>query len=500
MAVARTSPSIEVKKKLNHPIIDTDGHMVEFLAPIEDYVKAIGGTKFAVRFPRTLYRNVPETNEQRRDKGRIGPSWWNLPAKNTLDRATAALPKLLHQRLDEMGIDFTVLFPTHQLGLDVYRVGSAAINSYLDPEVQRIRAKAVNTYQADICREYSDRMTPVAEVVMVNPKDAMEDLEQAVKQLGLKVISISSVYRPIKAIQERFPEFYSSQGDMWTGRLGARLDTFGIDSEYNYDPFWAKCVELKVPVMDHNTGLGWPDRNSPSNYMFNRIGAFTNSHEAICKSLLLGGVTRRFPTLKFAFLEGGATWACRLYTDMVNNWKKRNRKTIHNYNPANLDRELLVKLYKEYGDSILKKKLERLIEVTPGIEPENVPDSMLDEWAPANITRPEDFLDLYVKPFYFGCEGDDPANALAFKSEIWPLGAKLKAMFSSDLGHWDVPDMREILAEAYELVEHGLMNEDDFRKFTFSTPVELFAGMNRDFFKGTVLESQVAKELRAQAK
>jgi hypothetical protein len=125
---------------------------------------------------------------------------------------------------------------------------------------------------------------------------------------------------------------------------------------------------------------------------------------------------------------------------------------------------------------------------------------MLDDWAPAKITKAEDFLDLYVKPFYFGCEGDDSTNALAFKSEYWPLGAKLKAMFSSDLGHWDVPDMREILAEAYELVERGLMNEDEFRRFTFSTPVELLAGTNADFFKGTVIESRVEKELRAQAR
>ena len=68
-------------------------------------------------------------------------------------------------------------------------------------------------------------------------------------------------------------------------------------------------------------------------------------------------------------------------------------------------------------------------------------------------------------------------------------------MFSSDIGHWDVPDMSEVLEEAYELVEHGLVNEADFREFTFTNPAMLHAGMNPDFFKGTVVEKDVAKLL-----
>jgi hypothetical protein len=68
-------------------------------------------------------------------------------------------------------------------------------------------------------------------------------------------------------------------------------------------------------------------------------------------------------------------------------------------------------------------------------------------------------------------------------------------MFSSDVGHWDVPDMNEVLAEAYELVEHGLVNEGEFKEFVFENPVTLHAGMNPDFFKGTVVEAEVAQLL-----
>ena len=49
--------------------------------------------------------------------------------------------------------------------------------------------------------------------------------------------------------------------------------------------------------------------------------------------------------------------------------------------------------------------------------------------------------------FYFGCEADDPANAWAFNRAANPLGARLNALFSSDIGHFDVPDMAEVVPE-----------------------------------------------------
>ena len=63
-----------------------------------------------------------------------------------------------------------------------------------------------------------------------------------------------------------------------------------------------------------------------------------------------------------------------------------------------------------------------------------------------------------MTPFYFGCEADDPSNVWAFSARANPLGARLNAIFSSDIGHFDVPDMTEVVPEAYEMVEDGLAN------------------------------------------
>ena len=83
---------------------------------------------------------------------------------------------------------------------------------------------------------------------------------------------------------------------------------------------WAKCVELKVAPTFHSAAMGWGSRTSISNYMYNHIGHFAAAGEALCKALFFGGVTRRFPALKFALLECGVGWACSLYADMIGHY------------------------------------------------------------------------------------------------------------------------------------------------------------------------------------
>ncbi len=125
--------------------------------------------------------------------------------------------------------------------------------------------------------------------------------------------------------------------------------------------------------------------------------------------------------------------------------------------------------------------------------------SKLDDWVRCGVEKAEDIKNLFVPNFYFGCEADDPLNATAFNSKMNPFGARLGAIFSSDIGHWDVPDMTEVLEEAYELVEDGVITEEDFCDFVFTNPAKMWAGMNPDFFTGTVVEQDVNKLLASPA-
>ena len=235
--------------------------------------------------------------------------------------------------------------------------------------------------------------------------------------------------------------------------------------------------------------MGWGSRRSISSYMYNHIGSFAASMEALCKALFLGGVTRRFPELSFGLLEGGVGWACMLLADLVGHWEKRNRKAIHALDPARIDLDLMTKLFAEFAGGRLRADPDALRESLAKLEPE---PPFLDEFAACGIESVADIVELFVPRFYFGCEADDPTVAWAFNERANPMAAKLRAMFSSDMGHWDVPDMTAVLPEAYELVEKGLIDEADFRDFVLTNPVRFYTSLNPDFFKGTRCEAEAA--------
>ncbi|MCL0101696.1 amidohydrolase [Dehalococcoidia bacterium] len=413
------------------------------------------------------------TPSERKENGATMGAWWFM-AGNTLDRATGSLPRLMAERLDEMGIDFTVLYGTLGLG-----AGTSP-----DEEMRRAMCRAVNMYQADLYREFSDRMTPAAVIPMYTPEEAIDELEYAVEVLGLKTAVIgTAVLRPIQAVHRVNPDF---------DRFAYRVDNYALDSEYDYDPFWAKCVELKVAPSAHASGAGWGSRQSPSNYMYNQIGKFWVFGDAFCKALFLGGVTRRFPELNIGFMEGGVGWAATLFADLVGRWEKRGAHAIRDLDPKNLNREVIHELLQQYPLGTETVTTEQILEDMVRFQPH--PEE-LDDWRACGLDRREDLYDLFVPRFYFGCEADDPMNHCAFNTKANPFGARLNAMFGSDIGHWDVPDMADVLTEAYEMVEKEIVSGEDFKDFAFSNVVRFYGEMNPDFYKGTRVEGDAAKLL-----
>jgi hypothetical protein len=117
---------------------------------------------------------------------------------------------------------------------------------------------------------------------------------------------------------------------------------------------------------------------------------------------------------------------------------------------------------------------------------------VLDDWSACGLHHESEIPDLFTRPYYFGCEGDDRMVAAAFDEKLNPFGARLNAMLGSDIGHFDVPDMREVVPKAFEMVEQDLLDAKGFRDFTFANAVRLHGGMNPDFFKGTVVEKAAA--------
>jgi hypothetical protein len=114
--------------------------------------------------------------------------------------------------------------------------------------------------------------------------------------------------------------------------------------------------------------------------------------------------------------------------------------------------------------------------------------AQLDEFVATGITSADDIRATFARQCFFGCEADDPMWALAFAPEYH--GTRLGAMFASDLGHWDVPDSRAVMPEAWELVEEGRVTPEQFRAFTFEHAVRLWGG---SVFDGTVIEADARR-------
>ena len=55
------------------------------------------------------------------------------------------------------------------------------------------------------------------------------------------------------------------------------------------------------------------------------------------------------------------------------------------------------------------------------------------------------------------------------------------------------------IEEAFELVEHGVITEQDFRELTFVNPVRLHGGANPAFFDGSVCEAAARRALAEDA-
>jgi Amidohydrolase len=481
--MAPSSP--EVRERLSHPVVDVDGHMIEYFPALAAFLRQEGIDPASPSMRRLVpgafgptadWHSLSSAERARRRVPR--PPWWGSPARNTRDLATAMFPSLLHERLPELGIDFSVVYPS--VGL---------VYLHLEDERERRAAcRALNRYNADAFAGLGDRLCPVAAIPMVTPQEAVDELDHAVGELGFKAVVMNGfVQRPADAFADAHPDL---------ARWGMWVDTYGVDSAYDYDPVWEKCRDLGVPASFHSGSMGWGSRMSYSNYMHNHIGQLNEGNHAVCKSLFMGGVTRRFPDVSFAFMEGGVAWAAMLFVDLIGHWEKRNVDALAALDPSGIDVALLGELRERYGGKLLEVAATSRAPANMATRAPEDP-ALLDEWAACGIERAEDIRDLFVPRFYFGCEADDPMTSTAFNTRVNPFGARLHAMFGSDIAHWDVPDMADVVEEAWEMVEHELISADDFRDFAFTNPVRLYTGGNPRFFDGTTVET-AAREFTAR--
>src|SRR2546428_2241478 len=390
----------EIHDELKHPVIDGDGHWMEPIPIFLEYLREVGGAG-SVDQMRTLWRRnqawYRATWPERQHNRMRRTIWWGVTS-NTLDKATALLPPLLNERLPELGIDFALIYPSFGL----------TINGIAQDDLHRAAVRAYNMMTADMFAPFAARFAPVAILPARTPDEAIEELEYAVKQRGFKAIMLrGNQERPIPGAAEGIDR----QKAAWY------CDTIALDSPYDYEPFWQRCVDLGVAVTQHSGSGRWQDRASISNFTYNHVGHFAESNHAFARGVFLGGVVRRHPRLNFGFMEGGVSWACQLYLDLIEHWEKRRRAGLQD--PRSTDPAELERLIHAYGDGRLKARAGAIVGTPDVFRPacgfdELVrPEDMHDDFAAAGVDSKDDVRSTFDH-YYFGCEADDRATMCAF--------------------------------------------------------------------------------------
>ncbi|MDX2729176.1 MULTISPECIES: amidohydrolase family protein [unclassified Streptomyces] len=140
--------------------------------------------------------------------------------------------------------------------------------------------RAHNRWLADFCADAPGRRAGVAQILLNDPAEAVREVHRT-KEAGLT----GGILLPGTPPGSGIPELYSQV----------------------YDPLWAVCEELDVPVNHHGGSASPPLGDEPAARAVFMVETTWFSHRALWH-LIFGGAFRRHPGLKLVLTEQGSGW------------------------------------------------------------------------------------------------------------------------------------------------------------------------------------------------
>jgi predicted TIM-barrel fold metal-dependent hydrolase len=290
-------------------VVDADGHVYE---PEDLWTARMDATRWGDWIPRRVvedeYYDVVYTGGVVRGGGRelqdqmaaaVGMTAREFhDLTQSLHREGGHDPKARLADMDAEGIDVSVLYPSQGM----FFGPADPIPALHDVEFVSACERAYNEWLSEFCSADPARLYGIAAVPLQDPPRAVQELEYAVGELGLRGAFI---------------------------RPSAYVDELPLNHPV-YDPFWSACQNLDVPVALHpgvhvdtpgacrKFNLVMETENlMVSNMAMDEIHGGSALGQAVGNTvdmvvslgrLLMGGVCERFPRLRIAFLESGGGW------------------------------------------------------------------------------------------------------------------------------------------------------------------------------------------------
>jgi predicted TIM-barrel fold metal-dependent hydrolase len=230
-----------------HVLEDTEGILAHMASPYREIAQRRG-----TLFPPLDHLHdgrAVETPPQRERRPRVGPEGWLA-------------------FLDDVGIEWTVLYPTVAL----------AYGKIVSLDYAVAVCRAYNDWLYHTYLQVSPRFKGMALIPLQDPPEAVKELRRAVTELGMLGAMLPSNGLPQPVGSKVYWPIYAE-----AERLGCALAIHGGC----HDRFGLDHLNMYVPV--HALGHPW---------------GLTIS----CASIVYNGIFDRFPGVRIAFLEGGVAW------------------------------------------------------------------------------------------------------------------------------------------------------------------------------------------------
>ena len=361
-----------VRDQIDHPIVDADAHQLEVLAVVMDFIRDVGGPDM----PDKLIGYMMNQRRAFRETARRAPTTGappcrcggRCPPRTRCDRATTVLPGYLYERLDEIGLDFTIVYPGQ--GLQVITLPGMA-----DDDLRRAVGTRVQPLQRRDVR-------PVR-----RPHDAGRgdpDAHAGRGDRGAATSGTSSASRPACSPATSCGPSRSSRGSTPTSRARCSTRTASASTAPTTTTRSGRLHRPRrrahVPLGPDRPGL--PRRRSRATSTTRSAASprAARHSPSRCSSAASPGGSR---TCASASSRAASRGAQSLYCRMLEHWKKRNGDAIVHLDPQLLDTSLFAEIIDAYAHPKVKAIRDRLVQDSLWSDfPE-----VLDDWWACEITE-----------------------------------------------------------------------------------------------------------------
>jgi predicted TIM-barrel fold metal-dependent hydrolase len=287
------------------PAIDCDGHILERRKDIAKYLDG----KFRGREQVYPGGQPWDTNMN----GKLGTPGYdrNMPPAQQVD--------FWEKILDRYEIDKAILFPT----------GSGNMAKLQEPGFAEAATKAANRHFA---KDYmTDRLLPVGVLPMRDPKASVLELRRIAK-LGLPGVEILTDGLP-----------------------------FALGDPF-FDPVYGEAEKLGLAMCIHGTRHWSHEWGAAKLRSFAEVHCYAFPAGLIMNftSVMANGVPIKFPKLRLAFPEVGATWLPYYLARLDEHWEKRGEEEMPllKKKPSEIFRNSTIKVSLEAGEPLLAETID----------------------------------------------------------------------------------------------------------------------------------------------